>query len=77
MDTDNPVSILHKSIAGRYRPVRVADGPIMARCRFIKNATLENKTDLAFFWEMIYFKKKERISFRIDSFSEESWWTGE
>ena len=22
----NPVSILYKSIAGRYRPVRVADG---------------------------------------------------
>ena len=31
-------SILYKSIAGRYRPVRVADGPIMARYRFIKNA---------------------------------------
>ena len=28
--TVNPVSILHKSIAGRYRPVRVADGPITA-----------------------------------------------
>ena len=26
-----PVSILYKSIAGRYRPVRVADGPITAR----------------------------------------------
>ena len=25
-----PVSILHKSIAGRYRPVRVANGPIAA-----------------------------------------------
>ena len=34
-----PVSILHKSIAGRNRPVRVADGPITARCRFIKNAS--------------------------------------
>ena len=34
----DPVSILYKSIAGRYRPVRVADGPITARCRFIKNA---------------------------------------
>ena len=34
-----PVSILHKCIAGRYRPVRVADGPITARCRFIKNAS--------------------------------------
>ena len=31
------VSILYKSIAGRYRPVRVADGPITARYRFIKN----------------------------------------
>ena len=34
-----PVSILYKSIADRYRPVRVADGPITARCRFIKNAS--------------------------------------
>ena len=34
-----PVSILYKSIAGRFRPVRVADGPITARYRFIKNAT--------------------------------------
>ena len=37
-----PVSSLHKSIAGRYRPVRVADGPITARHRFIKNASLGN-----------------------------------
>ena len=34
-----PVSILYKSIAGRYRPVRVADGPITARYRFKKNAS--------------------------------------
>ena len=33
------VSILYKSIAGRYRPVRVADGPMTARYRFIKNAS--------------------------------------
>ena len=33
------VSILYKSKAGRYRPVRVADGPITARFRFIKNAS--------------------------------------
>ena len=32
------VSILYKSIAGRYWPVRVADGPITARYSFIKNA---------------------------------------
>ena len=30
--------ILYKSIADRYRPVRVADGPITARYKFIKNA---------------------------------------
>ena len=30
-----PASILHQSIAGHYRPVRVADGPITARYRFI------------------------------------------
>ena len=37
----NPESILYKSIAGRYRPDRVADGPITTRYRFIKNASLE------------------------------------
>ena len=37
----NPVSIIYKSTAGRYRPVRVADGPITARYRFIKNASWE------------------------------------
>ena len=35
----SPVSILYKAIAGRYRPVRVADGPITAHYRFIKNAS--------------------------------------
>ena len=34
-----PVSILYKSIAGRNRLVRIADGPITARHRFIKNAS--------------------------------------
>ena len=29
-----PVSILRKSISGRHRPVRVADGPMTVRCRF-------------------------------------------
>ena len=38
MGMRHPASILYKSSAGRYRPVRVADGPITARCRFIKNA---------------------------------------
>ena len=40
----NPVSILYQSIAGRYRPVRVADGPITSRYRFIKNASWESLT---------------------------------
>ena len=30
-----PASILHKSIAGRYRPVSYPDGPITARYRFM------------------------------------------
>ena len=34
-----PVSILYKSTAGHYQPVRVADRRITARCRFIKNAS--------------------------------------
>ena len=33
-----PASILHTSIAGRYRPVSYPDGPITARYRFIYNA---------------------------------------
>ena len=39
---DYPASILHKSIAGHYRSVRVADGPIKARCKFINNASWVN-----------------------------------
>ena len=38
----NPVSILYKSIADRYRPVSYPDGPITARYRFIKNAGWEH-----------------------------------
>ena len=38
-----PVSILYKSIAGRYRSVRVADGPITARYKFIKNARISKE----------------------------------
>ena len=38
LNTTFPASILYKSIAGRYQPVRVADGPITVRYRFIKNA---------------------------------------
>ena len=42
VDGTLPVSILYKSIAGRHRPVRVADGPMTARFRFIKNASWAN-----------------------------------
>ena len=38
LDLYYPASILHKSIAGRSRPVSYPDGPIPARYRFIKNA---------------------------------------
>ena len=41
----SPVSILYKSIAGRYQPVSVADGPITARHRFIQNASWEYDTN--------------------------------
>ena len=33
-----PARILHKSTAGRYRPVSYPDGPISARYRFMQNA---------------------------------------
>ena len=35
----SPVGILHKSIAGRYRPVGVDDRPITARYRFMENVS--------------------------------------
>ena len=45
----SPVSILYKSIAGCYRPVRVADGPITVRYRFIKNASWVNTSSCTHF----------------------------
>ena len=50
----SPVSILYKSTAGRYRPVKVADGPITARYRFIKDACWV--CDLP--WELFRFRSK-------------------
>ena len=52
-----PISILHKSITGRYRPVRVADGPIMVRCRFIKNA----RWDVGWSWFSFLTWHKDRF----------------
>ena len=45
--TMNPVSILYKSKAGRYRPVSYPDGPITARYRFIKNASWEETQQMS------------------------------
>ena len=52
-----PASILYKSTAGRYRPVRVADGPITARCRFIKNA----------YWVGLIYGQKQTLTQIINS----------
>ena len=46
----SPSSILYKSIAGRYRPVRVGDGPITARCRFMKNAHWASTLSIPLFY---------------------------
>ena len=48
----SPVSILRKSISGRHRPVRVADGPMTDRCRFTENASWEvGRLSLSVGWE--------------------------
>ena len=53
-----PVSIL-KSIAGRYRLVRVADVPIRARYRFIKNAYWDMYLNAMFnIWKLTYLQIK-------------------
>ena len=41
----DPASIIYKSTAGRHRPVSYPDGPITARCRFIKNAYWGERTN--------------------------------
>ena len=63
------VSILYKSIAGRYRPVRVADGPITARYRFIKNTswiTIRFVTSV-YHYPTIYLHPEEYIVLRFRS----------
>ena len=64
-----PVSILYKSIAGRYRPIRVADGPITARYRFIKNASWEG---FFFFIKECYSLSSLDIKCNIRAVNEES-----
>ena len=58
-----PASILYKSIAGRYRPVRVADGPITARYRFKKNAS----------WDSLLFDTVYADNEGPDQLSRETW----
>ena len=55
-----PVSILYKSIAGRYQPVRVADGPITARYRFIKNASWVSFSTEKY-WYFSYFSTETYV----------------
>ena len=68
---ENPASILHESISGRYRPVSYPDGPITVRYRFMFNA----------YWEPISeeFKNNlykvaflESVSFPLMNMSENS-----
>ena len=49
-----------KSTVGRYRPVRVADGPIAARCRFIKNA-YRDLTSLPYFFKFFANSKHTQL----------------
>ena len=76
-----PVNILYKSIADRYRPVMVADGPITARYRFIKNAswallglvTRESSTSRLWLLLRIFtyiFTKFEQFYISLTSFSQ-------
>ena len=62
--TRNPVSILHKSIAGRYRPVRVADGSITSRCRFMQSASWEDYSLRSF---ILNIRKKKNKKKNINS----------
>ena len=59
-ETIIPESILYKSIADRFRPARVADGPVTARYIFIKNASWDvskYKHDLAKLYTYLYQNK--------------------
>ena len=64
LDTGNrsyPVNILYKFIAGRYRPVRVADGPITARYRYIKDAS-PHRSDSNEYTQHTFARYKKKIS---------------
>ena len=61
MIENTPVGILYKSTVGRYRPVRIPDGPIMARFRYIKNAIWDG-----LFNKMLRKKKKGTNGTRLE-----------
>ena len=56
--SSTPASILYKSTAGRYRPVSYSDGPITARNRFIKNATVLSTSFRKSLFAWCFTKKK-------------------
>ena len=53
-----PASILYKSTAGHYRPVSYPDGPITARCRFIKNAYWVGVQGLTLLTDITYSRNR-------------------
>ena len=57
-----PASILCKFMAGRYRSVRVTDGPITAHYKFIKNAYWVGTSK-----QFIFIFKGNRYDFRRDN----------
>ena len=61
-----PGSILYKSTSGRYRPVRVADGPITARYRLIKNASWGGYVRMyVLLYECVYIRTYVRDPVRL------------
>ena len=67
MSTEHPISILYKPIAGRYRPVRVADRPITTHYKFIKNAIWADPNSKRGYL-------RENLLTWTDSFSSLFWW---
>ena len=47
------MSIPHRFVAGRYRPVSYPDGPITARCRFIKKPNWDIDVLLPNSWKLL------------------------
>ena len=70
-----PLCIPHKSIAGRYRPVRVAVGRITARCRFIKNASwVAISVKLGNIFDFLFARLHSQVLLKMDLLNKESIW---